>query len=144
MATYIPAAGDITRKWYIVDADGQTLGRFATRIARVLSGKHTPRFTPFLDTGDHVIVINAAKVKLTGTKPDKKIYHHYTGFPGGLKSETFKKRVVRRPEFLVEEAIRGMLPSTKLGRAMAKKLQVYRDDKHPHAAQKPEPLKFTK
>jgi len=144
MATYIPAAGDITRKWHVVDAEGQTLGRLATRIARVLSGKHSPRFTPFLDTGDHVIVINAAKVKLTGTKPDKKIYHHYTGFPGGLKSETFKKRVVRRPEFLVEEAVRGMLPSTKLGRAMAKKLQVYRDDKHPHAAQKPEPLKFTK
>jgi len=144
MATYIPAAGDITRKWHLVDAEGQTLGRLATRVAHILSGKHNPRYTPFLDTGDHVIVINAAKVRLTGTKAAKKIYREYTGFPGGLKEETFEKRIVRRPEFLVEEAIRGMLPSSKLGRAMSKKLQVYRDDKHPHGAQKPAVLKFTK
>jgi len=142
MATYIPAAGDITRKWHLVDADGQTLGRLATRVARILSGKHNPRYTTFLDTGDHVVVINAAKIKITGRKAQQKMYRRYTGFPGGLKSESFEKRIVRRPEFLVEEAIRGMLPSSKLGKAMGKKLKVYRDDKHPHAAQNPAPLKF--
>ncbi len=137
MSTYFPK-GEIARKWFIVDADGQTLGRLASRVARILSGKENPRYTPFMDTGDHVIVINAAKVKLTGLKSQSKVYRHYTGFPGGLREEDFMKRLERRPELVVEEAIKGMLPKSKLGRAMGSKLKVYRDDKHPHTAQKPE------
>jgi large subunit ribosomal protein L13 len=137
MSTYIPGAADIDRKWHVVDASGQTLGRLATRVARILSGKDNPQYTPFLDTGDHVIVINAKDVKLTGLKGEKKVYHRYTGFPGGLRSEEFNKRMERRPEQVVEEAIKGMLPKSKLGRAMGSKLKVYRDDKHKHQAQKP-------
>ena len=136
MSTYFPK-GEIARKWFIVDADGQTLGRLASRVARILSGKNNPRYTPFMDTGDHVIIINAAKVKLTGLKSESKVYRHYTGFPGGLREEEFTKRMERRPEQVVEEAIKGMLPKSKLGRAMGSKLKVYRDDKHPHTAQKP-------
>ena len=139
MSTYFPK-GEIARKWFVIDADGQTLGRLATRAARILSGKDSPRYTPFIDTGDHVIVINAAKVRLTGLKADAKVYHRYTGFPGGIRSEEFKKRLTRRPEKIVEDAIVGMLPHTKLGRSMAGKLKVYRDDKHPHVAQKPEAI----
>ena len=139
MSTYFPK-GEIARKWFVIDADGQTLGRLATRAARILSGKDSPKYTPFLDTGDHVIVINADKVRITGLKADSKVYHHYSGYPGGMKSEEYKKRMVRRPEQVVEEAITGMLPHTKLGRAMAGKLKVYRGDKHPHAAQKPEAI----
>jgi large subunit ribosomal protein L13 len=139
MSTYFPK-GEIARKWYVVDADGQTLGRLASRVARILSGKNNPRYTPFLDTGDHVIVINAAKVKLTGLKAEKKVYRRHTGYPGGLRQEEYRKRLVRRPEAVVQDAITGMLPKSKLGRAMASKLKVYRDDKHPHAAQKPEAL----
>jgi large subunit ribosomal protein L13 len=139
MSTYFPKQGEIARKWYVVDADGQTLGRLATRVASILTGKNTPRYTPFLDTGDHVIVINAGKVRLTGLKADKKIYRHFTGYPGGLKAEEFRKRFARRPEAVVQEAIDGMLPKTKLGRAMGKKLKIYRGDQHPHQAQKPEP-----
>ncbi len=139
MSTYFPK-GEITRKWLVVDAEGQTLGRLASRVARVLSGKDNPRYTPFIDTGDHVIVINAAKVKLTGLKAESKVYRRYTGFPGGLREEAFRKRIVRKPEQVIQDAIQGMLPKSKLGKAMASKLKVYRDDKHPHAAQKPEPL----
>jgi large subunit ribosomal protein L13 len=139
MSTYFPK-GEIARKWFVVDAEGQTLGRFASRVARILIGKDHPRYTPFLDTGDHVIVINAAKVKLTGLKADSKVYRRYTGFPGGLREEEFRKLIVRKPERVVQNAIEGMLPKTKLGRAMASKLKVYRDDKHPHAAQKPEAI----
>jgi large subunit ribosomal protein L13 len=139
MSTYFPK-GEIARKWYVVDADGQTLGRLASRIARILSGKNNPRYTPFLDTGDHVIVINAAKVKLTGLKAEKKVYSRHTGYPGGLRQEEYRKLMVRRPEAVVQQAIEGMLPKTKLGRAMAGKLKVYRGDKHPHVAQKPETL----
>ena len=139
MSTYFPK-GEIARKWFVIDADGQTLGRLATRAARILSGKDSPRYTPFIDTGDHVIVINAAKVRLTGLKSDAKVYHRYTGYPGGIRSEEFKKRLTRRPEKIVEDAIVGMLPHTKLGRSMAGKLKVYRDDKHPHSAQKPEAI----
>jgi large subunit ribosomal protein L13 len=137
MSTYFPK-GEIARRWFIVDADGQTLGRLASRVARILSGKNNPRYTPFMDTGDHVIVINAAKVKLTGLKAESKVYRHYTGFPGGLREEDFVKRLARKPELVLEEAIKGMLPKSKLGRAMGSKLKVYRDDKHPHTAQKPE------
>ena len=140
MSTYFPGAGEIERKWYVVDAAGQTLGRLATRVARILSGKENPRFTTFLDTGDHVIVINAAQIHVTGLRADQKVYHRYTGFPGGHRSESFKKRFARKPEGIVEDAIVGMLPKTKLGRAMAKKLKVYRDDKHLHQAQKPQAL----
>ncbi len=143
MSTYFPK-GEIARKWFIVDADGQTLGRLASRVARILSGKENPRYTPFMDTGDHVIVINAAKVKLTGLKSESKVYRHYTGFPGGLREEEFVKRLARKPEQIVEEAIKGMLPKNKLGRAMGSKLKVYRDDKHPHTAQKPEVLTVAK
>ncbi len=140
MSTYFPKEGEIARKWYVVDATNQPLGRLATRVARILSGKDSPRYTPFIDTGDHVIVINADKVKLTGLKADSKVYRHYTGFPGGLRQEEFTKRLARKPELIVEEAIRGMLPKTKLGRAMSKKLNVYKGDQHPHQAQKPEVL----
>jgi large subunit ribosomal protein L13 len=137
MSTYFPK-GEIARKWFIVDADGQTLGRLASRVARILSGKNNPRYTPFMDTGDHVIVINAGKVKLTGLKAQSKMYRHYTGFPGGLREEEFVKRIERKPELVIELAVKGMLPKSKLGRAMGSKLKVYRDDKHPHTAQKPE------
>jgi len=136
MSTYFPK-GEIVRKWYVVDADGQTLGRLSSRVARILSGKDNPRYTPFLDTGDHVVVINAAKVKLTGMKAQDKVYRRYTGFPGGLREEEFIKRLARRPELIVQDAIEGMLPKSKLGRSMATKLKVYRDDKHPHQAQQP-------
>ena len=139
MSTYFPK-GEIARKWFVIDADGQVLGRLATRVARILSGKDNPRYTPFLDTGDHVVVINAEKVRLTGLKSDSKVYHRYTGYPGGSRSEEFTKRQARRPEKIVEDAITGMLPHTKLGRAMAGKLKVYRGDKHPHQAQKPEAI----
>ena len=144
MSTYFPGAGEITRKWFVVDAEGQTLGRLAARVARVLTGKENPRYTPFLDTGDHVVIINAGKVRVTGMKAEKKIYHRITGYPGGLRSEEFRKRFARKPESVVEDAIVGMLPHTKLGRAMASKLKVYRDDKHPHAAQKPQMLALAK
>jgi large subunit ribosomal protein L13 len=138
MATYFPKEGEIARKWYVVDATGQTLGRLATRVSRILTGKNSPRYTPFIDTGDHVIVINAAKVHMTGMKGKQKVYHRYTGYPGGLHTEEYRKRFERKPEVIVEDAIVGMLPHTKLGRAMAHKLKVYRGEKHPHQAQKPE------
>jgi len=143
MSTYFPK-GEIARKWFVIDADGQTLGRLATRVARILSGKDNPKYTPFLDMGDHVVIINAAKIRLTGLKSDAKVYHHYTGYPGGIRTEEYKKRLTRRPEKIVEDAIVGMLPHTKLGRSMAGKLKVYRDDKHPHTAQKPEALAVAK
>jgi large subunit ribosomal protein L13 len=139
MSTYFPK-GEIARKWFVIDAEGQTLGRLATRVARILSGKDSPKYTPFLDTGDHVIVINAAKVRISGLKADSKVYYHYSGYPGGIKAEGYKKRFERKPEQIVEAAITGMLPHTKLGRAMAGKLKVYKSDKHPHSAQKPETL----
>jgi large subunit ribosomal protein L13 len=137
MSTYFPK-GEIARKWYVVDADGQTLGRLASRVARILSGKDNPRYTPFIDMGDHVVVINAGKIHLTGLKASKKVYRHYTGFPGGLREEEFTKRLERKPEQIVQEAICGMLPKSKLGRAMASKLKVYSGAQHPHQAQKPE------
>ncbi len=143
MSTYFPK-GEIARKWFVIDADGEVLGRLASRVARILSGKDSPKYTPFIDTGDHVIVINAEKIKITGLKADNKVYHHYSGYPGGMRSEEYKKRLIRRPEQIVEEAIVGMLPHTKLGRAMAGKLKVYRGDKHPHLAQKPEALAAAK
>jgi large subunit ribosomal protein L13 len=136
MSTYFPK-GEIARKWYVIDASGQTLGRLATRAARILSGKNSPRYTPFLDTGDHLVVVNAEKVKLTGLKAESKVYRRYTGYPGGLREEEFVKLLSRKPEAIVQQAILGMLPKTKLGRAMGRKLKVYRGDKHPHQAQQP-------
>jgi large subunit ribosomal protein L13 len=137
MSTYFPKAGEIVRKWYVVDADGQTLGRLASQVARILMGKENPQYTTFLDTGDHVIVINAEKVKTTGFKSEQKVYQHYTGYPGGLRTEEFRKRFERKPESIIEAAVLRMLPKSKLGRQMISKLNVYRGEKHPHEAQKP-------
>ena len=142
MSTYFPKEGDIVRKWFVVDANGQALGRLASRVARILMGKENPKYTPFIDTGDHVVVINAEKVKLTGMKADQKFYHRYTGYPGGLRSEVLKKRLVRRPQLVIEDAVSRMLPKNKLGKQMFTKLKVYEGDKHPHAAQKPEEKVF--
>jgi large subunit ribosomal protein L13 len=138
MSTYFPKAGEIVRKWYVVDASGQTLGRLASQVARILMGKENPQYTTFLDTGDHVIVINAEKVKTTGFKSEQKMYQHYTGYPGGLRTEEFRKRFERKPESIIEAAVLRMLPKSKLGRQMISKLNVYRGEKHPHAAQKPQ------
>ncbi|HZR58134.1 MAG TPA: 50S ribosomal protein L13 [Terriglobales bacterium] len=140
MSTYFPKAGEIVRKWYVVDASEHTLGRLASQVARILMGKENPKYTPFLDTGDHVIVVNAEKVKTSGVKSEQKVYHRYTGYPGGLRSEDFNKLVVRKPEMIIEQAVLRMLPKSKLGRQMIGKLNVYRGDKHPHQAQKPEEL----
>jgi large subunit ribosomal protein L13 len=129
-------------KWYVVDAEGQTLGRLASQVARILIGKENPRYTPFLDTGDHVIVINAEKIKTTGMKSEQKVYQHYTGYPGGLRTEEFKKRAVRKPEAVIEAAVKRMLPKNKLAAHMLSKLNVYKGDKHPHQAQKPQDLKL--
>lgn len=144
MSTYFPKEGEIARKWYVVDASGQTLGRLAASVARILTGKNKAQYTPFLDTGDHVVVINADQVRVTGLKSEQKVYRRYTGYPGGLRSEEFRKRFDRKPELIIQDAIEGMLPKTKMGRAMAKKLKVYRGDKHPHAAQKPEGLSLAR
>ena len=138
MSTYFPKAGEIARKWYVVDASGQTLGRLASQVARILMGKENPKYTPFLDTGDHVVIVNAEKIRLTGVKTEQKKYQHYTGYPGGLRTEELRKRLVRKPELVIEDAIVRMLPKTKLGRHMASKLKIYRGEKHPHQAQKPE------
>ena len=121
-----------------MDAADQTLGRLASKVARMLMSKENPQYTTFLDAGDHIIIINAEKVRVTGMKAEQKAYHHYTGYPGGLRSEDFRKRFDRKPEQIIEEAISRMLPKTKLGKQMFSKLKVYRGDKHPHEAQKPE------
>ena len=139
MSTYFPK-GEIARKWFVIDADGQTLGRLATRVARILSGKDSPKYTPFLDTGDHVIVINADKVRVTGRKEEDKVYRHFTGYPGGLVETNIKRVRAERPIRIVEEAISGMLPKTKMGKQMYRELKVYAGDRHPHAAQKPAAL----
>ena len=139
MKSIIPSKNEMMKRWHVVDADGQVLGRLATRVATLLTGKNKPVYTPFLDTGDHVVVINAEKVKLTGNKLTEKMYRHHTGFPGGLKETTAGDLLAKNPGKLVEYAVSGMLPKTKLGRAMRKKLRVYRGDRHPHQAQRPEP-----
>jgi len=140
MSTYFPKAGEIVRKWYVVDASGQTLGRLATRVASTLMGKNKPQYTTFVDTGDHVVVINAEKLKITGMKAEQKVYQHYTGYPGGLRTEGFRKRFDRKPELVIEQAVLRMLPKSKLGKQMISKLKIYRGDKHPHDAQKPEAM----
>ncbi|MFI5070544.1 MAG: 50S ribosomal protein L13 [Terriglobales bacterium] len=140
MSTYFPKAGEIVRKWYVVDASGQTLGRLASRVAMILMGKENPQYTPFIDAGDHVVVINADKIKTTGMKAEQKSYKHYTGYPGGLRSEDYRERLARKPELIIEQAVLRMLPKTKMGKQMITKLNVYRGDKHPHQAQKPKDL----
>src|SRR5579863_7571817 len=142
MSTFIPSGKDISRKWFVIDAAGETLGRLATKAASVLSGKLNPQYVPYIDMGDHVIVINAEKVRLTGLKAESKLYRRYTGFPGGLREESFTRLLARKPEKILEEAIKGMLPKTKMGRQMATKLKVYRGDKHPHEAQMPVEMKI--
>ena len=140
MKSFIPGEKEIDRKWHVVDADGKVLGRLATRVAKLLTGKEKPVYTPFIDSGDHVIIINAEKIRLTGKKLTDKMYRHHTGYPGGLREVSAGSLLAKRPEKLVREAVVGMLPKTKLGRAMAKKLKIYRGSQHPHAAQKPEVL----
>jgi large subunit ribosomal protein L13 len=140
MRTYTPKKDEIVRKWYIVDAEEQVLGRLATKVASVLRGKHKPQYTPFLDVGDHVVVVNAEKVVLTGNKLENKVYYRHSGYPGGLKEITCKKLMEKHPERVVGMAVKGMLPHNKLGRAMLKKLKVYAGPDHPHEAQGPEPL----
>ena len=137
MPTYIPKADERDRQWFVIDAKDQVLGKLATRAATILTGKHKPTYTPFLDTGDHVIVINAAKVHLTGRKETDKVYRHHTLYLGGLKSRAAGDVRKKHPTRLVEEAVKGMLPKTKLGRAMFHKLKVYAGESHPHQAQKP-------
>jgi len=140
MPTYIPKVDESGREWFVIDAKDQVLGKLATRAAAILTGKHKPSYTPFLDTGDHVIVINAAKVHLTGRKESDKIYRHHTLFLGGLKAATASEVRKKHPTRIVEEAVRGMLPKTKLGRAMFHKLKVYAGESHPHQAQKPKSM----
>jgi len=140
MKTQFAKKGEIERKWYVVDADGQILGRLATTIASHLRGKHKPVFTPNVDTGDFVVVINAEKIQLTGRKMDQKVYYSHSNYPGGLKSETIKERLENKPEAIIRDAVWGMLPKNRLGRTLLKKLKVYRGSEHPHTAQQPEPL----
>jgi large subunit ribosomal protein L13 len=140
MRTYSAKPADITRKWYVVDASGQILGRMATHVAKVLRGKHKPIFTPHVDTGDHVVVVNADKIQLTGDKLRQKTYYRHSGYPGGLKAETAETLMRRNPASLVERAIKGMLPKNPLGKRMGRKLRVYAGPTHPHKAQGVEPL----
>ena len=135
MKTYSTKAKDVERQWHVIDASGKTLGRLATQIANLLMGKHKPTYVPYLDTGDYVIVLNAAKVRVTGKKAKQKTYYRHSGYPGGLKAETFEKMLAAHPTRVIEHAVKGMLPHNRLGRAMFKKLKVYVDDSHPHQAQ---------
>jgi large subunit ribosomal protein L13 len=138
--TYSPKASEITRKWFVIDAQDLVLGRLSTEAARILRGKHKPMFAPHLDTGDHVIIINAEKVVLTSDKAEKKMVYRHSGYPGGLKSRTFADAQARKPEEAVRRAVRGMLPKNRLGRQMLTKLKVYAGPNHPHSAQMPEAL----
>jgi large subunit ribosomal protein L13 len=140
--TYSPKPGDIERAWFVVDAADLPLGRLASEIATRLRGKHKPTYAPHMDGGDFIIVVNAEKVAVTSDKSQSKIYYRHSGYPGGIKAETFDSLRERRPEAIIERAVRGMLPKTRLGRQMGRKLRVYAGPDHPHAAQKPEPLAF--
>ena len=142
MKTFVATPSTIKRDWLLIDATDLTLGRLATEIATRLRGKHKPVYTPFMDTGDYVIVINASKVKVTGNKASDKKYYHHTGYPGGIKEESFEKLLARKPEDVIEKAVRGMLPKGPLGRAMFRKLKVYAGETHNHAAQQPQVIKF--
>ncbi len=142
MNTYMAKAADVQRKWYVVDAEGVVLGRLASQVATILRGKHKPIYTPHVDTGDYVIILNADKVVLTGKKLDQKVYYSHSGFPGGLKETVYRRLMAEKPEFAVKHAIIGMLPKGPLGRQMAKKLKVYAGAEHDHAAQQPETLEI--
>jgi large subunit ribosomal protein L13 len=144
MSTYFPSGKDLAdnRKWFVVDAAGKTVGRLATEVARILSGKNNPQFTPFMDMGDNVVVINARKAIFKGSKNDQKVYRYHTLYPGGLRETSVKDMQAEKPERVIELAVKGMLPKTKLGKAMAKKLHVYADADHRHAAQKPETIEI--
>ena len=144
MRTYFPKQGDIIPRWFLIDAEGKVLGRLSTAIATIISGKAKPTYTPFLDTGDHVIVINAEKIVLTGKKETDKIYRHHSSYPGGLKSKEARFVRAEKPESMIEEAVWGMLPKNKIGRKMLKKLKVYRGTDHPHTAQQPEKFEVKK
>jgi large subunit ribosomal protein L13 len=142
MQTFVPSGKNLeqSRKWHLIDANGKTVGRLATEAARILMGKNKPTYTPYIDVGDHVIIINAEKVVFTGRKWEDKVYRRHSGWPGGLKEITARKQLQQHPERILESAIRGMLPKTKMGRAMSKKLKVYAGTEHRHQAQRPEPL----
>jgi len=142
MSTYFPSGKDLAgrRKWYVVDAAGQTVGHLASEVASILTGKRSPQWTPFMDMGDHVIVINARKAVLKGNKTDQKLSRHHTSYPGGLQEMSDRDMLAKRPERIIELAVKGMLPKNKLGKAMAKKLKVYADAEHPHSAQRPQAL----
>jgi large subunit ribosomal protein L13 len=142
MKTYSPKAKQITRSWYVVDAQGAVLGRLASEVAKVLRGKHKATFAPHMDTGDHVIVTNAAGIRVSGGKETKKIYYRHSRYPGGLREIPLERALAERPERVVEDAVHGMLPKNRLGRQMARKLYVYRGAEHPHGAQKPVPLRL--
>jgi large subunit ribosomal protein L13 len=138
--TWNAKPGDVTREWYVVDAEGQTLGRLATRIADVLRGKQKPQYTPHIDTGDFVVVVNAEKIHVTGKKLDQKMYHRHSGYPGGLRSRTLREQLERRPTEMIRKTVKGMLPRNRLASAQLTKLKIYAGPEHPHAAQAPKPL----
>ena len=140
MKTFSAKPETVKRDWYVVDADGKTLGRLATELAKRLRGKHKPEYTPHVDTGDYIVVINAEKVRVTGRKATDKYYYHHTGYPGGIKSISFEKQIQKAPHRVIEHAVKGMLPKNRLGRAMFKKLKVYAGSEHKHAAQQPQAL----
>lgn len=142
MKTYSVKKGDITRKWYLVDAEDMVLGRLASELAKILKGKDKPIYSTHMDVGDHVVVINASKVRLTGNKLQKKVYYRHSGYPGGLGETRYEDLMEKRPELAIEKAVKGMLPKNRLGRAMARKLHVYPGSHHPHEAQKPAKLEF--
>lgn len=143
MSTPFPSKNDIERRWHVVNAEGQVLGRLATRVATLLMGKHKPSYTPFLDCGDHVVVVNAEKIALTGTKMQDKVYHRHSGYPGSIREVRARRLLREHPERLIEAAVRGMVPKTKLGRQMLSKLRVYPGPEHPHSAQQPQPYDLT-
>jgi large subunit ribosomal protein L13 len=140
MKTYSAKAEEVTRDWFVVDAEDKTLGRLASEVAHRLRGKHKAEYTPHVDTGDYIVVVNAEKVRVTGAKTTDKMYHHHTGYPGGLKSISFEKLIEKAPERVIQNAVKGMLPRNPLGRAMFRKLKVYAGNEHPHAAQQPQEL----
>ena len=142
MKTYVATAADRQRDWYVVDAEGQTLGRLATRIADALRGKRKPEYTPHVDTGDFIVVVNAEKIRVTGNKLDQKLYYRHSGYPGGLRSRTLRAQLERRPTEVLRKAVKGMLPRNKLASAQIGKLKIYAGPEHPHSAQSPEPLKL--
>ncbi|MEA3376289.1 MAG: 50S ribosomal protein L13 [Anaerolineae bacterium] len=140
--TYVTKPEDIQRNWYVVDASGQTLGRLASEVARIVRGKHKPIYSPAVDAGDYVIVVNAEKIHVTGRKRDQKMYYRHSGYPGGLKEISLRRMLEEHPTRVIEHAVKGMLPKTKLGRKMIKKLKIYAGPDHPHEAQQPEPLEL--